>query len=682
MGLQLHRPVTALGLIIVAVFLAYANSFGNGWHYDDVHTITENPHIRSLEDPIGFFTDRTRFARDADKAMFRPLLVVTLASNYAWSELETGSYHVVNLLIHTACAMLLWVLLRQLGRGPSLALAGALLFGLHPLATEPVNYISARSESLSALFVLGAVVLHIRAGSQQIGPWRIASFLCYAMAMLSKETGITALGLIVAHDLTRRRFTLRDFADGLRPVHVVYGLLALVYLIVQYGHVSVAVVDAPVRDLSTQVMTQVKALVYYARLLVIPRGLNVHHQFFEGGLWSVIAFAGFAVASLVLVVGRGAADVRLGFGWCVIVLSPTLLVPLFILVNDHRLYLPIAGLLVALTSIWSAGSPYRWPARSRMGVVVAGLLVMGILTQNRNPAWADEYTLWSDAAAKSPQPLVPVAYVHLGNYAKEHGALEESVGYYGRALEIAPHHVAARNNLGLSLESMGLLAAAADTFASITRDHPDLPEGWYNLGHATQALAKAYGSQDPRYLDLLSTAHAAYGLVPDSSYHYDLALNNLGTTFEQAGRVDSAAVYYSRALALGGDSPDPGDNLRRLASQLDVYAGDMIDAGELIPLETLCEQISTLRGAPPEALFYLAVSRFLQGRYADSLTPNQALLEKHPGFILGYLQLGNLLETVGQTAEAHDVYERLLKRQAEGTYAEEARRRLQVDSKR
>ena len=260
--------------------------------------------------------------------------------------------------------------------------------------------------------------------------------------------------------------------------------------------------------------------------------------------------------------------------------------------------------------------------------------------------------------------------------------MEESVGYYERALEIAPGHVAARNNLGLSLESMGRLAAAADTFASITRDHPDLPEGWYNLGHATQALAKAYGSQDPRYLDLLSTAHAAYGLVADSSYHYDLALNNLGTTFEQAGRVDSAAVYYSRALALGGDSPDPGDNLRRLASQLDVYVGDMLDAGELIPLETLCEQISTLRGAPPEALFYLAVSRFLQGRYADSLIPNQALLEKHPGFILGYLQLGNLLETVGQTAEANDVYERLLKRQAEGTYAEEARRRLQVDSKR
>jgi len=125
-GLQWQRPSTALGLILLVVSMAYANSFGNGWHYDDVHAITENPHIRSLEDPVGFFTDRTRFSRDAEMAMFRPLLLLSLAVNYWWSQLDTNSYLFVNLCIHLGCTMLLWVLLRQLGRGAGLALFGAM----------------------------------------------------------------------------------------------------------------------------------------------------------------------------------------------------------------------------------------------------------------------------------------------------------------------------------------------------------------------------------------------------------------------------------------------------------------------------------------------------------------------------------------------------------------------------
>ncbi|MBT5588578.1 MAG: tetratricopeptide repeat protein [Gemmatimonadetes bacterium] len=686
-GLQWQRPSTALGLILLVVAMAYANSFGNGWHYDDIHTITENPHIRSLEDPVGFFTDRTRFSRDAEMAMFRPMLVLSLAINYWWSQLDTSTYLFVNLCIHLGCTMLLWVLLRQLGRGAGLALFGAMLFGLHPLATEPVNYISARSESLSALFVLATMVTHLVAREQILEPrkiaWRFASLLCFAAAMMSKETGITALGLVVAYDLTRGSGTWRSAHKSLHPVHAVYAVIAVVYLVVQFGHINVAVVDAPVRERSTQLATQIKALIYYARLLVMPHGLNVQHQFFEGGLASVVGASLLALSSLALIARRAREDVRFGLGWCIIVLSPTLLVPLHILVNDHRLYLPVAGLLVALTCLWTRPARCRWPSRWVSGLAICTLLIVGVLTQNRNPVWANEYSLWSDAAAKSPHPLVPVAYVHLGNYAKEHGALSEARGYYQRALEIAPQHVAARNNLGLVLEAMGEVSAAADTFAALTRDHPALAEGWYNLGHALQALGReaARAPQQRRAQELLLQARHAYEHVADTSYHYDLALNNVGTTFELLGRIDSAAVYYRQAAEYGGVSVDPHNNLRRLSRQLDVYAGDLIDAKQLVQLQTLCEQLAQVEDPAPEALFYLAISLFSQGHFKESLAPNERLLREHPDFILGYLQLGNLLETLGRRTEAHRVYEQQLLRQPEGHFADEARRRLKVESK-
>ena len=77
--------------------------------------------------------------------MFRPLLVTSFALNYAWGGYEVGGYHVVNVLIHAAGGCLLWALVRTMGGGRRTALFAGLLFALHPLASEPVNYISARS---------------------------------------------------------------------------------------------------------------------------------------------------------------------------------------------------------------------------------------------------------------------------------------------------------------------------------------------------------------------------------------------------------------------------------------------------------------------------------------------------------------------------------------------------------
>ncbi|MDA0337908.1 MAG: hypothetical protein O2782_22295, partial [bacterium] len=140
--------IPAVVVIAVAVVATFANVFGNSWHYDDLHAITQNPHLQSLQDPLRFLLDPTQFSRDADKAMFRPLLLISFALNFAWSGLQTWSWHLVNLGLHLACTLVLWQILRDLGRSSAQALWGALLFALQPLATEPVNYISSRSESL------------------------------------------------------------------------------------------------------------------------------------------------------------------------------------------------------------------------------------------------------------------------------------------------------------------------------------------------------------------------------------------------------------------------------------------------------------------------------------------------------------------------------------------------------
>ena len=129
----------------------YWNTFDNSFHYDDEHSIQNNINIRSLENIPSFFADPGMFSRDADKGMYRPLLLVTYALNYAVGGYEVGGYHVVNIALHaTNAALLLWLGYLLSGRLLVGFLAG-ILFAVYPLATEPVNYISSRSDTLSAM---------------------------------------------------------------------------------------------------------------------------------------------------------------------------------------------------------------------------------------------------------------------------------------------------------------------------------------------------------------------------------------------------------------------------------------------------------------------------------------------------------------------------------------------------
>ena len=673
-------------VIAAAVAATFGNVLGNSWHYDDLHSITNNPHLQSLREPLRFLLDPTQFSRDADKAMFRPLLLTSFALNYAWSGFETWSWHVVNIGLHLACTLVLWQILKDLGRSGGHALGGALLFALHPLATEPVNYISSRSESLAGLFVLGAFWFHLRAAPtitatiaatsrRQARRWRAGSVVAFTLGVLTKSVAIATPALLLAYDSQRH-----GWRRALRPATwLPYVVVAAAYVSIVGAHVSRAVVSDAVRGPWEQLATQAKALPYYARLLAFPVGLNVHHQFFAGGAALVVVLSLAAAGSLLYVgLRRAPRDVTFGLLWIAVILSPTIVVPLHVLVNDHRLYLPMAGVVVAISSITAR---IQRPWLSPMALTI--LAVLAVTSWQRNNVWENEFTLWSDAAAKSPTPLVPVAYVHLGNYAKEAGHLVEAEGYFRRALEIAPDHVAARNNLGITLQGLARVDEAISLYLEITADRPDVAEGWYNLGKAYQQVAEAGRKQDEGEIALDNEARArqAYLKAPADGPHDHLILNNLGTTFENSGQMDSAAVYYRRSLERQPDHVDARRNLSRLLRNLPARASSLMEARAYRELETLCTQLvpaaEILQQPDPWPLFFLAVSRFSQGRYADSVAPNRQLVAQYPEFEEGYLQLGNVYETLGDPMQAAEAYRQQLLRIPRGAHTEEAVTRLQ-----
>ena len=241
----LSNPALGLAGIALFVLIIYATSLDNPFQYDDAHSIVDNPHIRSLANIPSFFTDPTMFSEDAASSMYRPLVLVSYGLNHALGGYEPAGYHLVNLLVHVVNLLLVYVLVRLLGRSSIQALVAAAIFGVHPINSEAVNYVSSRSESISALFFLGALVAYIHGSRRETtsGGWQVLSLLAYTGALLSKSVAITLPVILGCYELAfRRQQTTGDSAmSRISRLHWPFWAVSVVYLGMSSGAVTKAV---------------------------------------------------------------------------------------------------------------------------------------------------------------------------------------------------------------------------------------------------------------------------------------------------------------------------------------------------------------------------------------------------------------------------------------------------------
>src|SRR5262249_17886017 len=145
----------------------------------------------------------------------RPLVNLSFALNYAFGALQETGYHAGNIALHIACALTLFGIVRRTLAGPKLvarfgsigdttALGAAMLWMVHPLQSEPVNYITQRTESMMALFFLLTLYCAIRArrSPRHSISWHVLSVLACASGMASKESMVTAPVIVLLYDRT------------------------------------------------------------------------------------------------------------------------------------------------------------------------------------------------------------------------------------------------------------------------------------------------------------------------------------------------------------------------------------------------------------------------------------------------------------------------------------------------
>ena len=218
------RTLVSFVFLSLITLLAFSNSLGVKFVFDDEAGIVDNPMIRQVF-PIGRFLNSSQ-----------PLTDFSLALNYAYGGLEAAGYHGVNLVIHVAAGLVLFGLIRRTfrlpgtpkswrGRADAVALIASALWLVHPLQTESVTYLVQRSESMMGLFYLLALYGANRASdSPRRGAWYAFAVVACAAAMASKSVAVTAPVVIALYDRTFLFASWRATIKARWPLYT--GLLA------------------------------------------------------------------------------------------------------------------------------------------------------------------------------------------------------------------------------------------------------------------------------------------------------------------------------------------------------------------------------------------------------------------------------------------------------------------------
>jgi tetratricopeptide (TPR) repeat protein len=692
--------VLALWALVLA---AYSNSFRAGLVFDSAMVITGDTRIRAATPRnLGLILTEGYWHGNTTSGLYRPLTTASYLVNYAvfGNGTNPAGYHWVNLALHSANVLLVYLLgLLVLGEAaPAFALAA--LWGVHPLLTESVTNIVGRADLLAAFGVLAGLLSYAKSASATGWRkllWVAAMLIAQAVGIFSKENAAVLPGIMLLYDLTwRRRAAWRGralaYAALLPPLAVFFCLRVRfpMHILARFG-------DNPLMSAGfwTARITAFKVIGKYLWLFVWPAHLSADYSYNAVPLFgwqpadsedakALLALAvclGAAVLAVRWYRGRKPLFFFLAFFFVALAPMSNLAVLIGSIMAERFLYLPSIGLAGCVVAALCAFGPLVSRERLRTAWVALGLLclVCAVRTYARNLDWLDDRSLWTSAVdvcpesskthnnlgsalAKLPgrlpdavveyqvslriEPDYSDAHFNLANaLSRLPGRLPDAIAEYQAALRIEPDHAAAHNNLGFALaNSGGRWQEAIAEYQAALRLDPDLAAAHDNLG---LALANSGG----RWQEAITEYQAALRIDPG----YAEAHNNLGRALANSGvRWQEAVAEYQAALRIDPDLAAAHENLGNALSHL---PGRLPDA--------IAEYQAALRIQPRYANAHNDLGLALAnsgGRWPEAIAEYQAALRINPDLAEAHFNLGNALSQLpGRLPDAIAEYQAALR---------------------
>jgi len=555
-------------LIVLVTSAAFLPALQNQFlRWDDHKNFLGNPHYRGL----GWM--HLRWMWTTHLGHYIPLTWMTLGLDYVLWGMNPLGYHLTNLLLHAANAVVFYfVAFRILGLGlpdpgdrrqADLVLSAgfaALVFAIHPLRVESVAWVTERRDVLSGLFYLSAILIYLRTcerGERGRG-WYWAAVGLFACALLSKSMVVNlpiVLLILDVYPLRRLGGATGWWSEPARRVYVekipfvllatAAAAIAVMAQLSVHAAASLAQLSVPGR-----VAVSAYGLSFYLWKMVVPLNLSPLYPLSPiVNPWAMPFVLSYtmvlAITAIALALRRRVPGLPAAWSAYVVVLLPVLGIfqsgPQ--IAADRYTYLASLGWAIlagaCLLFCWrisrtsTTGTPTTLPIAGVAICVVAGL---GVLTWNQVHIWHDSERLWTYTVAIHPNSSL--AQFSLGIVLSAQGKPTEAIEHFQKGLQLRPDEPSAHTNLGVALIQQGKLADAIEHFRQAVRIYPDDALAHTNWGSALIDLGKPS--------EAIEHFQQALRIHPDDA----LAHTNWGSALIDLGKPSEAIEHYSKALRI------------------------------------------------------------------------------------------------------------------------------------
>jgi Flp pilus assembly protein TadD len=599
----------------------YLNSLSAPFIFDDQIAIVDNPAIQSLS---------AAWSQPHNTPLAgRPVAGLTFAVNFAANGMDAAAYRATNIIIHIACALLLFGLVRRtlalprsqlsVGRAAAdLPFAIALLWAVHPLTTDAVTYITQRTESLMGFCYLLTVYASLRGVDRPV--WHVAAIGACAIGMGVKESMVTAPVMVVLFD---RTFLFDSFRAALAVRWRLYAGLALTWLVLAFQLVSAprsgSAGFATGVSVWTYLLNQSVMITRYLRLAIWPTDLVINYgPPVPYTLMDVVSHAALVVALLLLSIAAIRRNLAVAFlgAWFFVTLAPSSsVVPIATEVGaERRMYLPLMAVAAgSVFGFWSASAVRQRMSRRLPAIVLAIVVVaLGSLTIKRNAEHQSWLMLAQTTLERWP---TDVAHAAVGSELSRLRRDEEALPLLRVG---ARSDVRGRYNLGITLFNLGRYDEAIRELDVLVTRHPMREEAPW----ATRVMGHAYARLQ-RWPDAIAQLRMTLAMTPHDADARKLlvdAHNSHGVDLAQSQKYNEAILEFRGALSLD----------QRNASAQYNLATALSDAGHVRESFTEAERALALNPTNADAHHLMGKLLALQGRMKESVVSLETAAQLRP----------------------------------------------------
>lgn len=475
------RRAAAISALVAAVL--YAPSVRNQFALDDHAIIRGNPRTHGFGAALRAFNKRY-WPPEKEAGLWRPLTVLSFGLDWSAGGGSPHWMHATNVVLHAGATAVVTAFIAPYV-GAAGALAGGVLFAVHPLHVEAVANIVGRAEMLAALAVLGALLLaRIAVRRREAGRSSTAAEFglvgCLIAGLLSKEHAVVTIALLLLDDLARSptsrpRLPWRSYA--------IVALVSVAWFLVRSaidGGRSFRAMAPAFYGLDTvgRLSTMLPVALTVLRLSFWPMDLSLdyhpqviarHHTPDPIGLFALVVLV--ALGILTALCWRRQRVVSVAVLLFVIAWAPTsnVLFPSGIVLSERTLYLSSVGLALlaglAVNSVLS--TRFR---RHALVLGVALALLFAARSWSRIPLWYGSREVVLNALEERPESYM--AHMAAGRVYSNMRDYPRALAAFGVAAELYPNDHLAMTEAGIIAMQAGRLDLAERFLRLAVRARP------------------------------------------------------------------------------------------------------------------------------------------------------------------------------------------------------------------